>query len=303
MKRSNIIFSFPICYQQLVKTSHYLIITVLLTFLLIPVTSGAQGTPVFVKKAAAVEKTFFLELYGNFIHEEITTINSPIVGIIDNITVKKGEYVKSKQVLFTVLRDDPGFTKQKRNIQSPFKGVVKSINAYQGSRVSSQSPVMTVASFDPIYLYAYAAEQDLAKIETGAPVNIKVSYLTEPAAGQIVNLLDIDPAAKMARVKIRAANPQGRIAAGTEGKVLYTYGRGKTILIPAEAVFSEKGRYFVWIKEDNKARRREIKIGELTGKGFECLAGITAGEEVIYYGYQDLKPGDPVEAVETGNEH
>lgn len=281
----------------------HLFITVLTTLIIIPALLTAQAVPVFVKKAVVLEKDFTLELYGSFIHEEVTTIYSPIVGVVDSIQVKKGDYVKNNRVLFTVIRDDPGFTKQKKKINAPFSGIVKTITAYRGSRISPQSPVMMIAAVDPLYLYAYVAEQDMGKMNAGDPVNIRISYLDDPVTGKIITLLDIDPAKKMAPVKIRVPNPANRIAAGTEGKITYNYGKKNIVIIPAEAVFAEKSRYFAWVKESDMARKKEIRIGELTEKGFECLSGISGGEEIIYYGYLDLKPGDPVKVVESNNEY
>ena len=278
-------------------------IIALITLMIMPALLTAQAAPVFVKKAVVLEKDLTLELYGNFIHEEVTTINSPIVGVVDRIEVKKGEYVKKNRVLFTVLRDDPGFTKQKKKIDAPFSGIIKNITAYRGSRISPQSPVMMIAAVEPLYLYAYVAEQDMGKITAGDPVSIGVAYLDEPVTGTIMSLLDVDPAKKMAPVKIRVPNPANRIAAGTEGKITYSYGKGHIVIIPAEAVFAEKGRYFAWVKESDKAQKKEIRIGELTEKGFECLSGISGGDEIIYYGYLDLKPGDPVKVVESSNEY
>jgi multidrug efflux pump subunit AcrA (membrane-fusion protein) len=260
---------------------------------------GADAAPVFVKEAALVEKDFVLELYGNFVHEEVTTIYSPIVGIIKKINVAKGERVNTGRVLFSVLRDDPGFTREEKMIKAPFTGIVKTIFAYEGSRISPQTPVMVIGSFDPIYLYAAAAEDDLAKIRVGAGVTIKVSYLQDKLTGEITNILDVDAARRVAPVKIRVANRQNLIAAGSEGKIFYSYGKREIVLIPGEAVFAEKGRYFAWVKKGDKAEKREIAIGELTEGGFECNAGIAAGEEVIYYGYLDLKPGDLVKTVKT----
>jgi RND family efflux transporter MFP subunit len=256
-----------------------------------------------VKKAVPVKKDFTLKLYGTFIHEEVSTIYSAIPGVVDHMDVQKGEIVKANRFLFTVTRDDPGFTRQKKKIVSPCNGIIKSIVSYQGTRVSPQSPVLVIAAFDPIYLYAEAAEADLGKIKPGDPVQIDVSYLDEPVPGTIVNLLDVDPAKKMVQLKIRVPNPANRVTAGTEGKIVYNYGSGTVILIPAAAVFSEMGRYYAWVKEDGKAGKKEIRIGSLTEKGFECLSGISAGQEIIYYGYLDLKPGDPVEAVESPDEH
>ncbi len=280
----------------------FIMVLLIFLLLLIPSLLPARTYPVFVRKAAALDREFTLELYGNFVYEEVTPIYSPIVGVVQDIRVSKGDLVKKGQVLFTVLRDEPGFTKQKKEIKAPFIGIVKSINTYQGGRITPQNSVMIIASFDPIYLYIDVAEKDLAKVIIGDSIDIQVSYLSESVPGKIARILEVNPDMRMGRIKVQASNPQARIIAGTEGRIVYTYHRGKVIVIPAEAVFVERGRYFVWIKQQDQANKQEVIIGELTDQGFECLSGIAEGEEIIYYGFLDLKPGDRVTVVETQNE-
>lgn len=263
---------------------------------------ATEPSPVFVKKAVIVDRAYTLQLYGTFVQEEATPIYSPIAGVVKDIRCKRGERVSKGQVLFTVVRDDPGFTHQVRAIQAPFTGIVNSIATYTGGRISPQNPVMVMASFDPIYFYADVAEQDLSLVSLSQEVQIRLAYLPEPVPGQAVNILEVNPQTRMARLKIRVSNPQARISAGSEGKVIYTYKQGQSVVIPAEAVQAEKGRYYVWIKKGDQAFKQEVSIGELLDEGFECLANISPGDDIIYYGYLDLKPGDRVKTVELKDE-
>jgi len=272
-----------------------------IVILLLPL-AAQEGSPVFVRKALSVEKNFSLEFYGRFVYEKKTTLNPPIVSIIKEMNVSLGDRVKKKQLLFTLVRDEPGFTRQERKIRAPFQGIVQGIFNYPGARVTPQGSLMTIASFNPAYLHARVPEEDLNKIPLNAQVTIRVAYLEEPVTGTVVQRLDVDPVKAMARIKIKVDNPAGEIVSGSEGKANYTHVKEKVVIIPAEAVIVEKGRYFVWVHQSGKAEKKEIGLGKLVEEGFECFSGINAGEEIIYYGYLDLKPGDPVKIMESGDE-
>ncbi len=258
-----------------------------------------EPIPVFIRPAIEIEKELTLTMYGNFYYQEVTTIYSPIVGVIKNITVQTGDKVMKNKVLCTVYRDDPGFTKQEKKIKAPFTGIIGRIQAYTGTRISPQTPLMVISRYDPIYFTATTTEEYRDAIQPGVTLSISVAYLDTPVTGTVVNILPIDPAKKMLPINIRIDNPDNRISAGTEGKIQHSYAKQRVVVIPSEAVLVEKGRYFAWIAKDNRAYKKEIRTGQLMEQGIECLSGISAGDLVIYYGYLELEPGDPIEAVKT----
>lgn len=286
-----------------------LFILVLLLFVMPQKMSSAVDDgpqPVFVKKSFSQMKSYQLELYGTFTYEKVSNIYAPIVGIVRAMKVQKGEQVSRGQILVAISRDDPGFTRKETTIKAPFNGIVQSIAAYEGVRFSPQSPpLLTLAAYHPLYLYADVLESDLSKINMEDVVTVWIQYLDRSVQGRITGMLDVDPARRMARIKVKVLNSDAAIKAGTEGKINYAYKQERIVLIPAEAVFPENGHYYVWIHDNGRAARREVKVGELQADSIEVLSGINEGEDIIYYGYLDLEEGSRVtigESLESKNE-
>jgi multidrug efflux pump subunit AcrA (membrane-fusion protein) len=261
------------------------------------------GYAVFCKKAVSVEKSYHLDLYGTFVHEKSTVIYPPNVGIIQKVMTAKGEIVKKGQALLVITRDEPGFTRKKTTIKAPFSGLVKLVNAYEGGRFSPGTPLLTLAAFNPIYCYTDIRETDLGKVAVGDTVEVRLHYLEVPVEGIVVSILDVNPQKRMAQLKLKVANTGGKILAGSEGSIRYETGKREVVVIPAEAVLAENGSYFAWVKQGNVASKKKIRIGDLRDDGFEVVSGISAGEDVIYYGYLDLTEGSPVKVVEIQDEH
>lgn len=211
--------------------------------------------PVFSQKAVSRLKVYRLELYGNFVYEKVSFISAPIVGIVQDVKVQRGEQVNEGQVLMVVRRDEPGFTAKQTPIKAPFGGVVQAINAYEGVRFSPQTPLLTLAANRPLYLYADVLESDLAKIKVNDRVDIQIRYIDGAVPGRIVGLLEVDPGKRLARIRVEVANPKADIKAGSEGKIQYVYNQAKVVLVPAEAVFPEKGTYYVWGKPRETGNR------------------------------------------------
>ena len=280
-----------------------LLIIVLIIMTVAVVGRDNGGHAVFCKRAVSVEKADHLDLYGTFVHEKSTVIYPPNVGIIQKVMTARGEVVKKGQALLMITRDEPGFTRKKTTIRAPFAGLVKLVNAYEGGRFSPGTPLLTLAAFNPIYFYADIRETDLGKVTVGDKVQVRLRYLEEPVEGTVISILDVNPQKRMAQLKLRVSNPGGKILAGSEGAIRYETGTREVVVIPAEAVLAENGSYFAWVKRGNVASKKKIRLGDLRDNGFEIVSGISAGEDVIYYGYLDLAEGSPVKVVEIQDEH
>ncbi len=74
------------------------------------------------------------------------------------------------------------------------------------------------------------------------------------------------------------------------------------LVIPEEALTPEAERQFVFVVNDGKAERREVRIGNRRPGSVEVLAGLVAGEKVIVEGTQKVRDGVPVRTTEMAAE-
>jgi membrane fusion protein (multidrug efflux system) len=73
------------------------------------------------------------------------------------------------------------------------------------------------------------------------------------------------------------------------------------VLIPEEAVITEGESSFVFIVEDERARRRPVRLGQRTAGAVEVLEGLEASEPVVRQGIQRLRDGARVRLPERPN--
>ena len=70
------------------------------------------------------------------------------------------------------------------------------------------------------------------------------------------------------------------------------------VVVPSEAILTSSDRQYVFIVENDTAKRVDITTG-LTGSGMtEVTSGLDAGEQLVTVGQQYLSDGDAVRVVE-----
>ncbi len=92
-----------------------------------------------------------------------------------------------------------------------------------------------------------------------------------------------------------------RLEMGRSAKLPTAPGPRDIIAAPADAVIRSSGtdrtEVFV-VDRENKARRREIRLGERRGEMFDVVEGLSVGERVVRSGHSSLDDGRPVVLAE-----
>ncbi len=70
--------------------------------------------------------------------------------------------------------------------------------------------------------------------------------------------------------------------------------RENAVLVPEEALVGESTRQFVFVVRDEKAERREVKLGQRLQGEVEIASGLAAGDLVIVRGVQKVRNGQQV---------
>ncbi len=173
---------------------------------------------------------------------------------------------------------------------APFDGIAAEVSTGPGKQVEAYRPVITAIndSAKEILVQSVSTE-DSARIGIGIPVSIFLAR--SPAIeipGVIVKLptkatssastINPDPA-----YHVEYTLPANlKVEVGDLSQVVITLKRQKDALwLPPQAVRSFEGRRFVVIRDGERQRRQDVKIGIVSSDRVEILDGLKAGDVIV----------------------
>jgi RND family efflux transporter MFP subunit len=181
-------------------------------------------------------------------------------------------------------------------ILSPISGEVERKFVNPGSWLDGNALVYHLVDNQRLELETYVASTELAPLTKGQKIRFTVAAFPDQEFD--ARVLAISPAVQLQNrsVLVRAAvpNPSGRLKGGmfAKGRII-TGTRPSTVVIPADAVWRRAGQpSYVYLVDQNRARRREVKLGLEQPQGFEIASGLNDGEVVV--AEQNLELADGV---------
>ena len=187
--------------------------------------------------------------------------------------------------------------KNQRDTQiiSPITGEVerKYINA--GFYADRFVTVYRLVDNQRLELETSVASAQIAGLEKGLPIRFSVS--TFPGEEFPATILALSPAVQMDNrtMSVRGAvpNPSGRLKAGMFVKGRIVIGtKPAAIVVPPNAAWRRVDQPpFVYVVEENRAKRREVTLGVESPEALEIAQGLRPGEQVIAEQYLELADG------------
>jgi RND family efflux transporter MFP subunit len=181
-------------------------------------------------------------------------------------------------------------------ILSPISGEVERKFVNPGSWLDGNALVYHLVDNQRLELETFVASSELAPLTKGQKIRFTVAAFPDQEFD--ARVLAISPAVQLQNrsVLVRAAvpNPSGRLKGGmfAKGRII-TGTRPSTVVIPADAIWRRAGQpSYVYLVDQNRARRREVKLGLEQPQGFEIASGLNAGEVVV--AEQNLELADGV---------
>ena len=186
---------------------------------------------------------------------------APIAGVVGDITVKLGDYVKAGDTLTTIIEN------QSLNLSLSFGA-----DDDRASQLRVGLPVQLLGAKD---------DEILA---TG-----RISFISPQVNSDSQAIL----------AKANFPNPEGTLRNGQLVNSRVIWNRRPGVLIPRIAVVPLAGKNFVYVAQQEQsklvARQKPVELDEkIKGNNYEVLAGIKAGEKIIVSGTQNLSDGAPI---------
>ena len=177
-------------------------------------------------------------------------------------------------------------------LNSPIAGKVVVNQAVLGAMVNQLAEILTIIDPRLLWVDAEVFEKDIAKVKVGQSVEIAVpAYLDEVFQGKVTYIGDVlNEETRTITVRAEVANDSLRLKPGMFATVnILLNGDKKELVVPTSAVLEEGRRSYVFVKDGDCFRRREIESGAVDGDYQQVLGGLQPGEEVVVQGNHQLR--------------
>lgn len=252
-------------------------------------TTGA-GTQVTLDNAQAQERTTSATLLSAQAALRVAEINlaytdiaAPFAGAVGRSTFTPGNVITPQsEALATIVSQDP----MRIAFTIPQRTALELRARYEG-RGGTSAVVVRIRQSDGT-LYPLAGRLDFIDVQVGRDTD---------------SLLLRASVANPIREGMRQADPGARQL--IDGQFVTVLLEGATpveaITIPRAAIAQDQAGFFVFIVDgENRAQRRNVRMGRSTAETAVIEAGIEAGDRVITEGIQRVRPGQPVNAAPAG---
>ncbi len=194
------------------------------------------------------------------------------------------------------------------DISTPIAGKIGKTAITQGNLVDANSGVLaTVVQLDPIRVVFSISDSEYVeirqrllkdKVQEGDKVfEFRLTLPTgepyeHPGTFSFVDN-QVDPDTGTIAVRADFQNPQQLLVPGQFVRVNTSEAKPTTMpVVPAKAVQQDrKGRYVFVLGKEDRAERRDIKVGERVKDGWAVTEGLISGEMVIVDGIQKIANG------------
>ena len=184
------------------------------------------------------------------------------------------------------------------NVIAPVDGVLASLTASEGGMVSPSYAVDDGA--EQMKVTVMVSEALVPKLAIGDTVTVRVSAADAEFDGVIRSVeKTANQVTKLYTVTVTVpAEVEGLLSGMFADVTFHTAVSESAVVVPSEAILTSSDRQYVFIVENDTAKRVDITTG-LTGSGMtEVTSGLDAGEQLVTVGQQYLSDGDAVRVVE-----
>jgi HlyD family secretion protein len=176
-------------------------------------------------------------------------------------------------------------------IRSPISGMVTDRPIYPGEMAPAGTAMITIMDTSKIVARAHIPQGQAAFLKSGDPASIASPALEDPVQAKVVLVSPAtDPNSTTIEVWVQAANPDGKLRAGTNVHLsIIAQSVSNALIVPAVSILTSEGKTSVMVVgTDGKAHQQEVSVGIRNGDEVQITSGLKSGETVVTNGAYGL---------------
>ena len=242
-----------------------------------------------------VDETIFfksIETFGTAIARNSKTYRVKENDIVGNFNIDE-RFVKKGEIIVAL--------KDNQNIIAEFAGKLGKREIAQGV-LGSDSLIITLDDIKNIFIDIKIPENYVGVIKKGLKAEISSSAFKRNFKGKIDSVSSrIDPSTRSILARVIVKNNKFQIIPGQLMTVKIIYDEEKELGVPESAVTIQGNTSFVYIVEDNIAKKRNIEIGKRNFGKVSVVSGLEKDEEVVIEGVSKVRNNLKVKILKSKN--
>ena len=185
-------------------------------------------------------------------------------------------------------------------VTAPFSGVIDEVFVKQGSLASPGIPLMQLVNVNPLKAVAKVPDSYVAYIKEGDNVSVRFPDLDKTISATVGYVGRIvDPLSRTFKIEVKVPSENGSLKPNLLAMIQINDKTSKSAIVIEENIIqpTEAGKIvFVTAEEKGQkiARQKTVTTGLSYNGKVEILSGLSAGENLITTGYQDLADNQPI---------
>jgi membrane fusion protein (multidrug efflux system) len=181
-------------------------------------------------------------------------------------------------------------------IKAPFNGLVVTRNIKLAQYVTPGATLFRISDFNPLLCRIEVPEKDFPRIRIGQPAHLRVeAFPGDRFSAAVARLRPTVDAATGTFTATLEVDGQGKLRPGMFASVyLQTDTHDNALVVPRGSLVLDSLGDTVYVKADDTAERREVRLGLRSEDTVEILEGLSEGDLLIVVGQDGLADGTPV---------
>jgi membrane fusion protein (multidrug efflux system) len=238
-----------------------------------------------------VERSNFyksLETFGTAIAQNSKTYRVKKDDIAGNLNIEN-RFVQKDEIIIALKNDE--------NIIADFQGKVGTREIAQGV-LGSSSLIITLDDLKKIVIDIKVPENYVSVLKKGLKVEISNSAFNKNFNGQVDSVSSrVDPSTRSILARVIVDNSKFEIIPGQLMNVKVIYDEVKQLGVPESSITIQGNTAFVYVVDDEKVEKKNIKIGKRNFGKVSVLSGVVEGDLVISEGISKVRDKSTVKII------
>jgi len=200
---------------------------------------------------------------------------------------------------YDVARANWDAARQSVHVRAPITGTITQISVRESDSVEEKTLLFTVARTDRLQAEVWINENDITHIRMGDRAIARWNNHTLKGRVTRINRT-MNPMRQAFGVVAEFENPGEKVLCGVNAHIFIAgSAESGAIVLNREDIRFEKGIAFVFVVENGRASRREVKIGRKMGTRVEILSGLEPGETIVTDGLMLVEDNTLLHVIDT----